>query len=501
MRPEGKEELSERLASRNLDGCTKYLGRNHPYTIEAMTQVGRVYQAQGRLEEAYAMYMDAFDPTGQRDDICLPHHLPEGIADVEQLQGRYKTSADFRLLIFQNSLSNVGDHQSVGYAINAGKSYQEAQDFVTAAIFMEAAALVLKDSRSQCSTNWTRLKYLGEHYMSRNKLAESEDYLTRCLASPYEREPILDSLERICIKTGRILEAENYLKQAEDADVIFYGPLHENTCRAIERLGFFYLATQRRELAMGCFKQATQRYTQSLGPSHLYTRRLADLLLVIQDVGECPRKLHARLESTLNPEGSKFEDDDATSFVVDQPGWDPLLYEYTPVQIELLEWADRALRPTTSTNEAAGAGSGRGEPGIAEAMNEIRISSTADSPQQIQGPDVAETSKGQPPHDSGSIRGYLSMACRLFPPIPRKSSQAEESKQLNEEGAQGKGKGKEKEGNHGQANAKGKVEDDNDHNDEAATSAQTTNEEGEVEEGTVGMMANPATRETEEVRE
>lgn len=171
------------------------------------------------------------------------------------------------------------------------------------------------------------------------------------------------------------------------------------------------------------------------------------------------------------------------------------------MQIELLEWADRALRPTTSTDETTGAGSEGSKLVAVKEMGELRIIERTDSPQQTQGLNTAETSECQPPYNSGSMSGYLSMACRLFPPIPRKSSEAQESKQVDEEGAPGKGQGKEKEAHHDDANAKGKVGDRNDQNDEAAKPAQTTDEQVEAEEGKVNMTALPAENEREKADE
>lgn len=220
LRPEGKEELSERLGSRNVDGCTKHLGRNHSYTTQAMTQLGRVYQAQGRVEEADAMYRDAFNPGDPPSNRHLPSDLMEGMADVAQLQGRYKMSAGIRHLIFQNSLLNNRD-QSIRSAINAGKTYQEAQDFVTAAIFMEAAALVLVESKDQYPVDRKQFKYLGEHYMSRNKLVEAEKYFTRCLSSTHERLHVSTPWDEYVSKQVGSLKLRNTLSKLRTRTLYF----------------------------------------------------------------------------------------------------------------------------------------------------------------------------------------------------------------------------------------------------------------------------------------
>lgn len=206
-RPEGKDELSERLASRNLNGCIKHLGRNHSFTGDALTRLGTVYQAQGRVETANSMYRSAFDMALQtKGGYSLSAELLDGLAGIAHLQGHHETSATIHLTTFQKSLFSLGDCSlsTIWFAIKAGKSYQKGQDFVTAAIFIEAAVLVLNGLSNQHMKHVEHCGYLGDYYMSRNNIIESEKWFRLCLGSNLLKVHILDSLGRICIKTNRL---------------------------------------------------------------------------------------------------------------------------------------------------------------------------------------------------------------------------------------------------------------------------------------------------------
>lgn len=185
---------------------------------------------------------------------------------------------------------------------------------------------------------------------------------------------------------------------------------------------------------MGCFEQALEGFKRSLGSSHFYTRISARILSTLQGDMKCPEDAEARGRTFFAM--AAFNMDDVSLFTVDQPGWDPLQHEYTPTQIEVLEWADRALRSQASIQNAAGAGSEKTEPGITAAMGQLEISNTANSPQKTQGLDTAETSDGQPPQGSSSSTAYLSMAHRLLPPVPNSPHKAQKPKHVDEDTAQ-----------------------------------------------------------------
>ena len=408
-----KHELAERLALRNLDGCGEYLGQNHPCTIVALESLALLYKAQGRYLEAKAMYYKALGVSEVTNDSHYRAKIMHVQADLSKIQGDYNTAAQELLFIFKTKLSTHGDSSpaTIVAAIDAGRSYHKAQDFVAAAILMEAAAWVLGESPFK---DLYRLTYLGDYYMSRNKLVESEKWFTLGLQDNLVKPISLKGLARICIKTGSDEEAEDYLQQAKKGYEMFLGPLNQETLQAIETLGLFYWRTGKLEVAMAYLEEAAEGYRQSFGPLHEFTAYCTSLLSELQTVighghgtGDLPFEVR-----------ELFELEDLSSSIIDQPGWDPLHYEYTPVQIELLEWAGRILNHEASTREGVQAESVNGESGVTEAMGEPRISNTTDCPREIQGLDSAETPNGQKPHGSEVLSGHLLIAYRLLSPVP-----------------------------------------------------------------------------------
>ena len=408
-------ELGEKLALRNLDGCAKYLGQTNLGRMYSARNLGAVYEAQGRYVDAKAMYEEALEMAKGSDDRI---NILGNLADLSGKQKDHNTAAQRWISIFKTRLSSVDDTSkaTIKAAYYAGMSYLKTQDFVTAAILIEAAAWALGHSSLGLLAGWDCHASLGEYYMSRDKLVESKKWLTLGARVDHSNPYNLGFLGQLFIKTRSYDEAEDYLQQAKKSYERFYGPLFLGTLITARMQGLFYWGIGKLEAAVACLEEAAEGYRQSRGPSDDMTVHCAHLLSELRTVISCGNGT-GDLPYAVRVE---FELEDLSSSIIDQPGWDPLQYEYTPLQIELLEWAGRVLNRQASTGEGVGAESVNGESGVAEAMGELRISNSIGDPQGL---DAAETSNGRQPPDSGTLSPYLVTAYRLLPPVPRMSSE------------------------------------------------------------------------------
>jgi serine/threonine protein kinase/Tfp pilus assembly protein PilF len=286
---------------------------------KALNNLAQVYQAQGRFQEAVALFDSAL---AIRKRVLEPNHpdLATGLNNLAVLlreQGRHAEAAHRlgqAIAIWEHVLGP--DHPSFGVAlVNQAAFLKDAGKYDEAEPVLRRALKILEGSLgSEHPSVATALNNLGRLLQAMERWDEAEASLRRSLeiqeAAFGPDHPgvatALNSLGELCLARDRLEAANAYFRRAIAIREATLGADHFWTALPVHNLGLLRLKEDRLAEAEPLLRRALEIRTAAVGPSHV---RIAESLEALAELrrrqgrtaeadslSEQAREVRARLE-------------------------------------------------------------------------------------------------------------------------------------------------------------------------------------------------------------
>ncbi|KAH6714009.1 hypothetical protein BKA61DRAFT_656555 [Leptodontidium sp. MPI-SDFR-AT-0119] len=239
---QGKLDEAERMYQRALQGYEKAWGPEHTSTLDTVNNLGNLYANQGKLDEAEQMYQRA-------------------------LQGREKAWGPEHTSTL-DTVNNLGLlYADQGKLVEAEQMYQRALQGYEKAWGPEHTSTL------------DTVNNLGLLYADQGKLDEAEQMYQRALqgrekAWGPEHMSTLDTvnnLGNLYADQGKLDEAERMYQRALQGREKARGPEHTSTLGTVNNLGNLYKNQGKLVEAEQMYQRALQGYEKAIGPDSIST--------------------------------------------------------------------------------------------------------------------------------------------------------------------------------------------------------------------------------------
>jgi len=279
-RAQGRYDEAERLCKRALAITERQLGPEHPEVAAALINLMGVYRDQGKYDEVEPLFKRAiaiYEKALGDEHPDVAESLID-LADLYHLQGRYAEAEPlFRraLKIYEKVLGL--EHPMVAYCLNSLASLNQAQGKFDEAesLFKRAIAITEKASGSEYR-NVNLLNNLAVLYLVERRFGEAEPLLKRSLAilektfgpeNP-KTATTLRNLATLYVNQGRIGEAEPLFKRALAIWEKAFGLEHPDVALSLNNMAMLYFAQGKYAEVEALLKRATTIMEKTLGLEH-----------------------------------------------------------------------------------------------------------------------------------------------------------------------------------------------------------------------------------------
>ncbi|MCB9855552.1 MAG: serine/threonine protein kinase [Phycisphaerales bacterium] len=254
------------------------LGPDHPDTFDAMTQMGSLLRAEGKLADAEHYLVDALAGlrrTVGNDDprtlTCLA-----ALGNLRQLQGRhddadqcYRECLDRGARVFgPEDRFTLEATANLGYLLCVKGRFEEAESLLKQALDGQRRVL----GPEQYATLQT-MNNLGALMRYQNRLDEADRYYSEALAARRrvlgddhpQTLSSLDNMGGIRYSQGRYEESLELAKRAYEGRLRMLGPDHLDTLHSVFNIGALLMKLDRAAEAEQNFRQARDGFTRLIG--------------------------------------------------------------------------------------------------------------------------------------------------------------------------------------------------------------------------------------------
>jgi len=283
---QARRKQAEELFHQVLDSRRRSLGAENPKTLEAMNNLATVYRDQGRWNEAEKLNDRAIASyrrtLGERNPDALK--VMENQANLYALQGRLEDAEELsrkvletrRRVLPPDHPDTLASMTSLAIIVSQRGRLQEAEDLDRRALEISQRTL----GREHPDTLMYRMNLANVLY-ERNRLAEAETMYDQILAAYTRNQGLehpdtiaaMNNLAAILQDLGRLKESEALLRKAYGISNRARGPEHPDTLTAMGNLATAYQAQGRLDEAEALHRQALALQSRVLGKEHPLTLR------------------------------------------------------------------------------------------------------------------------------------------------------------------------------------------------------------------------------------
>ncbi|KAF9887507.1 hypothetical protein FE257_010085 [Aspergillus nanangensis] len=269
------ENMYQQLISRK----TRVLGHEHISTLDTTHNLGIIYYAQGRLEEAEEIYERVLSLSP--DHGFLPNtvsnlaHVYRSRGKLEDAEKMYQQALrDQEKTLGPDDLSTLATVHSLGQIyVDQGKMDQAEEMYWKALTAKEKILGSEHPSALETVTN------LGNLYYNQGQLHPAETMYQRALAGRQKALgpdhistlEAVNNLGSLFSDQGKLDEAEEMYQRALIGKEKILGPDHESTLSTVNNLGTIYRQQGRLEEAEKMYQQVLERTERRAGPDHIST--------------------------------------------------------------------------------------------------------------------------------------------------------------------------------------------------------------------------------------
>lgn len=287
----GLIETALPLQRRALEIRRRFLGDDHPDTLNSLGYLGFVLWNLGKSEEAEAHFRDALERSRRvlgnehMDTLALINNLAGVLGEqgkLEEADQYYRETLDRRRMVLGD------DHPSTLVAVNnMGIQLQRRGKYALAEpYYREALEKRRKVLGEEHLDTLTSLNNMGFILQAEGQLAAAEPYFREALD---KRRRLLGEDHLVTVASisnmggllrsqARLDEAEPYLRKALEVYRRMLGNDHLSTILAIRNVGALLLDKDDLDGAESYFREALDRYRSVYGSDHPETINTASLL-------------------------------------------------------------------------------------------------------------------------------------------------------------------------------------------------------------------------------
>ncbi|PSN58604.1 hypothetical protein BS50DRAFT_614817 [Corynespora cassiicola Philippines] len=271
---QGKLEEAEAMLNQALEGYKKALGPTHTSTLDMVNNLGLLYTKQGKLEAAEAMYKQALEryekalgPT-HTSTLDTVNNLGVLYADqgrLEAAEAMYKQTLEGK-----KKALGPGHTSTLDTVNNLGLLYTKQGKFEAAeAMYNQALEGYKKTLGPMHPSRLSAVNNLGNLYADQGRLEAAEAMYKQTLegkkkALGPEHTSTLETVNNLGLlyaDQGKLESAEAMLNQALEGLKKALGPTHPSTLGTVNNLGNLYAAQGKLEAAEAMVQESTRAHT------------------------------------------------------------------------------------------------------------------------------------------------------------------------------------------------------------------------------------------------
>ncbi|KAI9874601.1 MAG: hypothetical protein M1830_009576 [Pleopsidium flavum] len=290
---QGKLAEAEVMYQQALTGYEKMLGPEHKSRLDTINDLGNLYANQGKLMKAEVMYQQAL--TGYK--VLGPEHAST-LDIVNNLGGLYMEQGKLAEaeVMYQQALRGYEKvwglkHKSTLKTVNNLGNLYMCQGKLMKAEIMYQQALTGYEKVYGPEHTWTlkTVNNLGHLYRIQGKLVKAEIMIQRALVGMQNAQglehtstlKIIHNLGSLYITQGKLLKAEAMYQQALTGYEKVCGSEHTSTLDTVINLGNLYEDQGKLVEAEAMYRQALKGREKVLGPGHTSTLQTVNNLGVL----------------------------------------------------------------------------------------------------------------------------------------------------------------------------------------------------------------------------
>ncbi|WP_165072963.1 serine/threonine-protein kinase [Paludisphaera rhizosphaerae] len=264
-----------------IDARRRTLGDDHPETLEAMVELGRILTSQDKYDESSRLLKQAMD-TGRKvlgDDHRTTLSATHGMGVVLSKQGRWDEAASLLSEAYERRLRLFGEDDrdtltaiaSMGDILKAQSKLNESLPYLRRAVDGRRKVL-----GPDADATLNSLNNLGTLYVDLKRHAEA----VACFREVCDKRRVLlgavhprtmnalRNLAGALSREGNDAEAESLMREALADDRRILGDDHLSTLVSLNNLGAFLLEKNRPDDAEPFCRESLEKNRRILGPNH-----------------------------------------------------------------------------------------------------------------------------------------------------------------------------------------------------------------------------------------
>jgi tetratricopeptide (TPR) repeat protein len=289
-----KYEESEAIFRRVLEGRCKILEPDHVNIISSLASIGLVLAKQGKLQEAYEMYVRKLDAQERRFGLADSdiHDSTRELAFEFFTYGGYKQAAALQRRLLDRTKNALGIEDETGVfhltmMLHMQGEYEEAEAICRQVIETRTE----KFGGDSLNVAETRIK-LGDALASQKRYPEAEEQYRQALQK-YEIETgegnyntwaCMQQLAEVLAKLGKYEEAERFSYRLIEGRERLEGKDHCDTFVAIHTLATVLNEQERYEEALILYKKAYEGTKKKVGENHDDTKEFLEDYCRVQGI-------------------------------------------------------------------------------------------------------------------------------------------------------------------------------------------------------------------------
>ncbi|KAA6406627.1 MAG: TPR repeat protein [Lasallia pustulata] len=281
---QGKMAEAEAMYRRALEGYEKAWGPEHTSTLDTVNNLGILYADQGKIAEAEAMYRRALEgyekAWGQEHTSTLV--TVDNLGNLYKNQGKMaEAEAMYRRALEGKEKARGPEHTSTLDTVNnLGLLYADQGKMVEAeAMYRRALEGYEKAWGPEHTLTLVSVNNLGILYKDQGKMAEAEAMYRRALEGqekawgPEHTSTLVtvNNLGVLYADQGKMAEAEAMYRRALEGYEKAWGPEHTSTLGTVNNLGNLYKNQGKTAEAETMYRRALEGYEKAWGPEHTST--------------------------------------------------------------------------------------------------------------------------------------------------------------------------------------------------------------------------------------
>ncbi|KAL1503824.1 hypothetical protein AB1Y20_012291 [Prymnesium parvum] len=281
LQAQGRLDEAGALFHEDLEACRATLGNRHPSTLISINSLGGLLQDQGQLDEAGALYREALE--ARRETLGDRH--PDTLASINNLgrllqaQGRLKEAEVLYRETLEARHETLGNrHPSTLTSINNLGGLLQAQGRLEEAgsLFREDLEVSRETLGNRHPSTLASINNLGGLLQAQGRLQEAEVLYREALEAYREtlgnnHPSTLTSINNLGVllkAQGRLEEAELLYREALTVHRKALGNRHPSTLTSINNLGMLLKAQGRLDEAEALFRETLEARRVTLGKCH-----------------------------------------------------------------------------------------------------------------------------------------------------------------------------------------------------------------------------------------